>query len=348
MTIDDKTTEIGSEFWDIPVSAVSNNLFPPLIQWYLSGRTALQAIIEEVNHVKTVAIPSWCCHTIIKPFIDVGIKVFFYPVYFDKTLIQKLRFDCDALLLMDYFGYSHHEIANLSQYQGVIIRDITHSIFSKSYSDADYYFGSLRKWCGFWTGGYAWMKDGYKLASSKYGNDEYIKNRKKAMELKNCYVNKVPDAEEHYVKDKHYLKLFKQAESFLDNNNKEIISASMRDIQLAHKLDIKSITDKRRANAKILMDAFPACLMFNELESNDVLLFVPILVPQGKREQLRQYLIQHEIYCPVHWPISEYHKLDKQTEFIYKNELSLICDQRYTEDDMKRIVKTINDFMKVA
>lgn len=41
-----------------------------------------------------------------------------------------------------------------------------------------------------------------------------------------------------------------------------------------------------------------------------------------------------------------YHNLDKKTEHIYKNELSLICDQRYTEEDMNRIVETIKAFME--
>ena len=75
-------------------------------------------------------------------------------------------------------------------------------------------------------------------------------------------------------------------------------------------------------------------------------MFVPILVPDGKRDELRRYLIKHEMYCPVHWPVSMYHKLDKRAEIIYKNELSLVCDQRYTEEDMQRMVETIKDFWK--
>ena len=34
----------------------------------------------------------------------------------------------------------------------------------KKRADADYYFGSLRKWAGFWTGGFAFAKEGRKLS----------------------------------------------------------------------------------------------------------------------------------------------------------------------------------------
>ena len=41
-------------------------------------------------------------------------------------------------------------------YKGTVIRDLTHSIYSEKYNDADYYFGSLRKWFGISSGGFAW------------------------------------------------------------------------------------------------------------------------------------------------------------------------------------------------
>lgn len=77
-------------------------------------------------------------------------------------------------------------------------------------------------------------------------------------------------------------------------------------------------------------------------------MFVPVLVPGGKRDELRRYLIKNEIYCPVHWPVSDYHRLDNKEQFIYDNEISLVCDQRYTEEDMYRMVKKIKAFWKEA
>ena len=146
--------------------------------------------------------------------------------------------------------------------------------------------------------------------------------------------------------DKDYLKVFDQAEELLESVS--ISPADERDMELAKKFDVKAIKTKRRANAEVLRRAFPDWLIFPTLAPTDIPMFVPVLVPDGKRDALRRYLIQNEIYCPIHWPVSEYHKLDERTAHIYQNELSLVCDQRYTEEDMNRMVDMINVFWKEA
>ena len=335
--------EIGSEFWNVPTTNRVHNFLLSSIQWFLSGRSALQAIITELKYKKTVAMPSWCCDSMVKPFLDAGINVHFYPVYYKHGLIQELQFNCDILYIMDYFGYSGTKL-DLSCYNGTVIRDVTHSIFSKSYSDSDYYYGSLRKWCGVWTGGYAWAQDGYQMMIPAGDDCGYTALRKKAMEMKSNYISDTFDYKDN-IRKKKYLSIYSEAEEILENI--EIAPASERDIVLAYELDIDFIKERRRTNALILMNELSEQLMFPFLEKDDCPLFVPILVPYGKRDDLRRYLIQHDIYCPVHWPVSQYHKLvDDKVEFIYKNELSLICDQRYTEEDMFRIVDTIRDFWK--
>lgn len=328
--------EIGSEFWNVPIVENTKDLFDNSFQWFISGRSALKAIISELSNCKTVAMPSWCCDSMIKPFIESGFDINFYPVFFNNGLIQEPNFDSDILFLIDYFGYTASKI-DLSSYKGIIIRDVTHSFFSKSYSDADYYFGSLRKWCGFWTGGFAWTKDGHNLKNSYICNNDYISLRAQAMKQKSEYI-------EGTRTDKNYLKLFEEAEKNLENVN--IMRAADRDISLIKRLDIDYIKNRRRKNAEILMSSFPELLMFHESSSTDTPMFVPIIINDNKRDELRRYLIEHEIYCPVHWPVSKYHVLNEKTNYIFKNELSLVCDQRYKENDMNRMVETIKAYME--
>lgn len=330
--------EIGSEFWDVPTIDSENGLFPESINWFLSGRSALQAVIKELGDARSISLPSWCCDSMIKPFIDAGIKVDFYPVYWQDGLVQEINLDSDVLFLMDYFGYTGKQ-PDISSYKGIVIRDITHSLFSTSYSNADYYFGSLRKWCGVWTGGYAWAKDGHRLVELKNDDLGYVSLREKAMNLKNSYIHG------RGVTDKDYLKIFDEAEKALEQVG--IAPAENRDIILSKKLDAEFIRNRRRANAQVLRNAFPDWLIFLDSSPTDTPMFVPVLVPDGRRDELRRFLIRNEIYCPIHWPVGEYHKLDERTEEIYKNELSLVCDQRYTEDDMHRMVETIKHFREV-
>lgn len=325
--------EIGSEFWDVPVAERVNDLFPQHIQWFLSGRSALKSIIKEIRQCQTVAMPSWCCDSMVKPFLEQGYNVQFYPVYWRDGLIQDISLNCDVLFLIDYFGYTSS--VNISGYSGIVIRDVTHSLFSASYSDADYYFGSLRKWCGVWTGGYAWTADGHDLSVNEAANLGYVELRAEAMQLKEKYLNGEGD--------KCYLKVFETAENSLDNIG--IADAIERDVLLANRLNTDLIRKRRKTNADVLRRNFAEWLVFGDIRDTDCPMFVPIIVPDGKRDDLRTHLIKNNIYCPVHWPISEYHKLNGDTKHIYENELSLVCDQRYGEEDMNRMVTVIKNFM---
>ena len=331
--------EIGSEFWDVPILSETNNLFPDNTQWFLSGRSALQAIIGDLKGCRSVAMPSYCCDSMIKPFADAGYDVHFYPVYWQDGLHCEISLDCDVLFLIDYFGYTA-DVPSIRDYSGVVIRDVTHSLFSENKTDADYYFGSLRKWCGFWTGGFCRTKDGHRLRAENTVNEEYVALRKTAMELKKDFI-----AGERR-RDKGFLQLFAEAEELLEQVGPS--PADRRDIRLARKLDVSFIQRQRRANAAILREAFADDLVFREMGENDCPMFVPIFVRDGKRDALRKYLIQQEIYCPIHWPKSDYHRLNDVTETMYTGMISLVCDQRYSEDHMRRIVSAVDTFWKEA
>lgn len=323
--------EIGSEFWDVPRCDDRNFLFPNGTEWFLSGRSALKAIVQEIkDKTKSVSLPSWCCDSIISPFLEVGIEVTFYPVFGAEQHLENIT--TDAILLMDFFGYTGY--SHIENYNGIIIRDVTHSLFSRQYDDADYYFGSLRKWAGFWTGGYAW---GFKrLLKELPMNEEYVRLRQKAMEDKRAYI-------EWRTYLKEFLNTFLQAEAMLDNCGIE--GMARRDYDCVRTLDAQFIRDRRRSNASILLEAFEEDAVFKDFKKQDCPMFVPIIVPDGQRNALRQYLIEHQIYCPVHWPVTEVHRLRPEEQFIYDNELSLVCDQRYDGDDMHRIINTIYQFL---
>lgn len=333
-----KRQEIGSEFWGVDCKEQGGNtLFPPTAQWYLCGRSALQAILARLKGKKTAALPSWCCHTMIKPFIDAGIEVKFYPVYFDGKFIQEPDYGCDILYVMDYFGFS----SDMNHEHPCVIRDITHSIFSRRHEDAHYYYGSLRKWCGFWTGGYAWTGDGTSLPYAEGDDSQFIRLRQQGMAKKQEYIT---DSDSPEMFKTQFLDDFRQAEAYLESCGST--PAARRDVELALKLDADGLSRRRKANAQVLIGELPDFLIFDHLKGNDTPLFVPITVSKQKRDQLKSYLAEHHIYCPSHWPLSSYHKIDARLKTIYETEISLVCDQRYDENDMHRIAETIKNFFR--
>lgn len=334
--------EIGSEFWDVPLGE-ENGLVPRGTAWFLSGRWALDFILEDILGgpavPRSAALPSWCCDTMIRPFLERGFSLRFYPVLPDPEggLAADLTrvTDCGVLLAMDYFGYEGKPLP--PGFRGVVIRDATHSLFTAPPEDADYVFGSLRKWAGFWTGGYAWKREGaFRLARPREAEETYVSLRRRAMEEKRAFLA-------GRTQDKGYLGVFSEAEAILDGRP-EAVGAARRDIAVAKRLDAEFLRGKRRENAGLLLKGVSHMALFPRLGERDCPLFVPILVPGGKRDALRRFLIEREIYCPVHWPVSSLHRLTGEERRVYDEELSLVCDQRYGTADMDRILRAVGKF----
>lgn len=325
--------EIGSEFCSVPVTEKKHGLFPEGTRWFQSGRTALRYIIRDIQckqDIRSVVLPAWCCETMVIPFLDAGINVDFYPVYVkDGRLVQDVANTGrnDAILVMDYFGYTSE--SDYSWYPGTVIRDMTHSVFSKKYTDADYYYGSLRKWCGIYTGGYTWTDGTFRARDDVETTEpeEYVRMRRIAMNHKQMYLC-------GRIKEKNYLGEFAEAEKMLEEE-KGIYYASSRDVALAECLDMNLIRRTRRRNAGYLLEWLSGIAVFKEIKEEDCPLFVPVLTDD--RDRIRKKLTDAGIYCPQHWPLSRYHRPDRRTRELYDREISIVCDQRYQIGDMQRI-----------
>ena len=112
-------------------------------------------------------------------------------------------------------------------------------------------------------------------------------------------------------------------------------------------LDIALLKQRRRENADVIYEALNElddpriCPLFPQMGAADTPLFVPVLVDPTIRADLRRFLIQNQVYCPIHWP-------DAQTgggSALYASELSLLCDQRYTTTDIEREMNLIKEFL---
>ena len=332
--------EIGSEFWDVPIIEKENHIFDKAT-WFVSGRAAFRSILQQIKIENAglkplkVALPSYLCESMIEPLIKEDVEYKFYSVSF-KDGFFRCNYsnidDCNIILVIDYFGYD--ALSNdFPRSNKTIIRDLTHSIFTKNYNDADYYFGSMRKWAGFLSGGFAWNREGRIFEPTEIASD-YIALRKKAMDLKSDYIDGKTNS-------KDYLNVYRGAEYLLENC--DIAISDSNDIKNAKHLDIEFIKVTRRNNAAVLIDGLADICLITSLNPNDCPLFVPIVIDE--REKLRKYLIDRNIYCPIHWP--KPYKNQNESDDLYGRELSLVCDQRYSTDDMKRIVSTVREFLEI-
>ena len=164
---------------------------------------------------------------------------------------------------------------------------------------------------------------------------EYDNLRNEAMFLKKQYIEN-----NEGTKDK-YLKLFNDAEMLIEMKYSDFRLSMNKELELLN-IDFKQIGDIRYRNAKFLHDSLSKMdnVGMLNLHKDDVPLFVPIFVEQSYRNYLRNELINNKIYCPIHWPFSSIHKSKSP---IYDEEISIVCDQRYEIDDMKKIIKVIRE-----
>ncbi len=337
-------TEIGSEFWQ----AETCRPRPVEGQTYLSGRAALGAVIADMAQlgIRSVSLPDYCCESMIEPFLRFGLRVAFYPVTSDDGEL-KLELspaaDCDAVFLVDYFGFMTEKmdqyVAQCHARGQKVLLDRTHAMFSPWAREADYVFGSVRKWTGV-DAGLGARADGALLPwwpLTEQGR-EYLTLRSGARRIKKAF------AKGGYTDEaarERQLSAFARAEELLDRDYLSDTDGENR--RLLESLDGDLICSRRAANARIIYDYFPRLELckplFRELPAAGVPMFVPVLVPEELRASLRAALREVGIFCPVHWPHSSLHPAG--ASMLYGRELSLICDQRYEEADMIRMMETI-------
>lgn len=341
-----KEKEIGSEFHYVELTN-GNGINLPAVKDYtftFSGRTAIETVLNNEPNITKVLLPSYCCDSMIEPFRKKGIEIYFYCVDYDGKF--KIKFNdmkVDAILWCNYFGFIY-KMLDLSRFineDGIIIEDITHSFYSlQQFNEQSHYLvASLRKWGSVLSGGYCGCRT--KILTNKptkYPSNEFLLNKKKAMEEKANYLGGIN------INKEGFLQKFNDSNKWLSLNYSDLM---IDDYSLDYLNHVNTSLERmiRRNNAHVLYDGLKECenISFLFKEANmDCPLFVPIIVENGKRTDLKKRLTESEIYCPIHWP-----KPNMNCESnLYNLELSLICDQRYNEEDMQRVVSIIKDFMK--
>ena len=333
--------EIGSEYQYSPPKNGSGIVFFARGNLVFSGRTAIETVLKDIPSARKALLPSYCCESMIVPFRKAGIKVSFYDVQYEKGIHihADIPQDTDVFMWCNYFGFEN-EMPCLSRFKengGIVIEDITHSFLSVQpyHEQSDYLVASLRKWEPINCGGYcAATKGKVQYIPDTEPSDHFIRIKQQAMKLKTEYLI---DRDE--LKKSEFLRMFGESNSWLAENYSGLSIDSWSKEYLST-VDIQRQREVRCSNAHVLYDGLNGKVqfMFPE-ESMDCPLFVPILLRKD-RDRIRRALTENSIYCPIHWP----KPLGCESN-LYDMELSLICDQRYNEEDMIRIVTVLKGLL---
>lgn len=329
--------EIGSEFYTVPIESDCGLIYPKPGLLSFCGRTAIETVLNSIK-ARTALLPSYCCESMIEPFQKKGMEVFFYDVnYKDQLIIDTdITDNIDVVFWCNYFGFKT-EMPNFSKFLsrgGIIVEDITHSLFStvQCNKQSQYIVASLRKWEPILSGGYC-------AGNNLYDNYieppiEFISKKQYAMDLKADYLIS-PDA----LKKEAFLSAFNESNQWLANNYSNLGIDEKSKYYLS-KINMMEHRKIRRRNAEMLYDKLNGRVEFLfDKETMDCPLFVPVIIKKN-RDLVRQKLIDKNIYCPIHWP-----KPERCESNIYDMELSLICDQRYGEEEMNRLISTLGEVL---
>lgn len=303
---------------------------------------------------KTVLLPAYTCDTVITPFKELGWKCIYYPVDL------QLRIDTQAAMTL--FDQSHASLIVVHPYYGKDLNDVevaflelihekgckiavdlTQCIFSSQRLQCvDFYLGSIRKWYAIPDGGYLEStNDAASFDADLKENSEYVSLQRDAMYLRGLYF-RTGDEEVKNISRR----INKMADRMVDVGIRPHKMSSFS-CRLLIKESVKDNQKARFDNYKFLLDNIKVkdgwkILCDNLSEVTTAPLYFMFYVEN--RGELQRKLSEQHIYTPILWPVVYEEVLVNDTvKYIYDHILAIPIDQRYEENDMKKVVDLLNN-----
>lgn len=320
--------------------------------FFNTGRSAIEALLTRLKRdgYTTLLLPTFICDSVRDAAIRAGMNIKYYSIGRDLAVNWKaiVAPDKSIFYIVQYFGQDVGEhifefISDLRQRNIKIIEDISLSLLSEGITVGvgDYVIGSMRKWFPITDGGILLSKEplnGFILSDAA---NDYTLYYFVAQILKKKYLEGEKKFEEHKSVFLSYNQLGMES-LFCDYTIRRMSKISM---DLLKSLDYIGIAEKRIYNyelLKALLRKIPQVQVLVDRLGKMVPLGMVILV--NERDRLFNHLISKDIYCNIHWRKNESIMQHKDSQYLSARCLTIPCDQRYGEDEMVYIYKTIKEF----
>ena len=287
-----------------------------------TGRNALEYILRAHGY-KRVYLPYYSCEVLLEPFKKLGVEYTFYHINanLEADLQPSLNSD-EAILCINYFGLKQDHVNALAQRYGKqLIVDNTQAFYARPIDGIDTFY-SCRKFFGVPDGAYLYCD---KVLDAELEQD-YSWERMTHL-LKRIDVS----AEAAYAD-------FREQSEKLKNN--PIRKMSNLTHRIMASIDYDGVAGRRRQNYQLLDEAIGNKNgIALPLSADAVPMVYPFLTTD---QQLRQRLIDNKVYVATYWPnVLQWVKLASTEYTLATQLLPLSIDQRYGEDEMKRIIELI-------
>lgn len=313
---------------------------------------AIHLLTDEENKV---LIPAYTCQTVITPFEEAGWNCIFYPI------LKNLRIDTQSLetltsrhhpsiiIVHPFYGMelNSQEVETLQHIKGkdnYVVLDLTQCLFStKHYPFADFTVASYRKWFPIPDGGF--LECGINRATilqPQEENKEFTERESGAMYLRGQYFANG---------DQRTKSISIQLSKFADHIAEHDITPhkiSNVAYNLLQKENLQVNQEKRFKNYTFLFHNIRENNKVKRVCTNlDDVTTAPLYftIYVKNRIELQRLLAQDAIYAPVIWPLEDERVLiNDDIRYIYDHVLSIPCDQRYSTEDLLRVVTIINNY----
>ncbi len=305
------------------------------------GRQCIVVLLRQYGW-KRIWMPDYFCYEVIDTIkIQTRAGVVFYednPLH--EGQVENLPFkEGDVLLRMNYFG-----MRDKRSNKGIkcpVIEDHTHDLLGHwaLYSDADWCIASLRKSMPIPEGGMLWSPKGHKLQyelEQTEDNEGIASTRWMGMEMKNRYL-KGED-----VSKEEFRKCYTETEEFFDKAEPAVIDDRSREM-VSNKLDINLWQGAKRKNWMLLksfVNQDSCTVMIPEDDSCTAFSLTLLMKSKAQRDILRKHLIEVYVYPAILWAVPD--SASENSKDFSERMLSIHCDGRYTEDDVRQLAGILN------
>ena len=331
---------IGGEF-RIDIDAMKKNIYNTSSPRFSLGRTCLYAILDSVkSKIESVLLPDYMCSAVVEVPLRLGIPIKHYHINKKAFLPDILDVKDElknsgilAIVLISYFGMIDLDstISGIvSDFPNtiIIIDDVQNYYGFGKHIYYDYCFTSYRKWFA--------VPDGADVLQKRMTNKLEAYTRKNEYAIYKVAGNLLKNHTD-MIDDSVMLELIDKGEKMMDEEYRFMCS-DVGD-ELFKRIDTESAAEIRRNNGITLHEGLVKLGVKHLYNENTIPFFIPIMTKD--RNKIRKSLISQNIFAPIHWPNND-PKIQGNNE-LYETELSLICDQRYDQEDMERILRGIEN-----
>lgn len=287
-----------------------------------TGRNCLEYILRCRSYRK-VFIPYYTCEVVLEPFNKLGVYYEYYHIDKQLEITKDISLEKDeALLYTNYFGLKQSYVEQLAKLYGKqLIVDNTQAFFARPVEGIDTFY-TCRKFFGVPDGAYL-----YTDAKAGFEIEQDVSYDRMSFLLKRLDLG----AEAGYA-DFH-----EQSKRLVGQPIKRMSNLTA---EMMRGIDYHVVAARRRENYQYLHKHLGATNQLQLPFADDA---IPMVYPYlTDNKTLKQSLISEKIFVATYWPnVLLWRKSEDWESQLADCTVFIPIDQRYGQENMKKIINTI-------